>query len=1745
MDQESSRSKSAGIESFALLILLGLLVVGAFLRLRGSDWALGSMLHPDERFYAEVTSRLQPLSSWGDYFNTEKSTLNPEVHGYTFFVYGTLPLFLTKLVGTALEGNAQLWMTDYIRYGRMLSALMDLIAIGLTYLLGRKLFDWKIGLLGAAFTTFAVLQIQQSHFYTSDSFSITFVLLALYFSACLIKLPIGEDSSELDKKVRSKLVWYSIGFGAATGLAMASKLNTAVIAFFLPLTWLVIYLRASKEVRSTLLTFALEALVFGGTAAFLVFRIFQPYAFKGPGFFGIGLNQNWIDGFKSLAAQMSGDIDSPPALQWARRNNLFSWTNMVLWGLGLPLGLTATAGLIWLGLKQLKGAWKTTLVFWLWTALYLIWQSRQGNPTMRYELPIYPCLAILAAWTIFQLWEVGKDKGKKWVQAASIALGIGVLGLTVAWAFAFSGIYSRPITRVAASEWIYQNISGPVRLTLSTGQEEHNQNISFIWPAGENHNSTSFVNSQKSVIFRFRADHTGKATSFQASYIQIGRGNFTNEQPMPTTANLKVILRKVDTGETSEIQTENTFSNQVDYLVWKMDFPLPMELQSGAEYEIELQSDLQNGDLNIKGPMELLVIEGEKTYHQVLPTLQNYFDDQLAATYRFIPEKNGALTTIHFNRIGVAPRPGSEPSIVVSLSDIKNPDNRLFERTLTPQDYLPVIDVKGIPLDLYVQTPISLDISTTYELKLELTSPGSAYLEGSTIANETVWDDGLPTPLNRYDPYGSFYPPSVLFQMYWPEAELKRELMKSVLERSDYIVMSSNRQWGTTVRVPERYPMATAFYRNLIGCPEGVDILYCYRTGEAGSYAGKLGFELIYTADSNPTLGPIEINDQFAEEAFTVYDHPKVLIFQKTPNFDSKAVGDLLESIDLTNVVETPAMKIQSAPSNMMLPEEMVAKQQASGTWSDLFDANAPWNRNPWLAALIWYLFFFVLSWLVYPVLRIVMKSMPAKGYAFAKLAGLLLLSWMVWFGSSYGIPFTKSWIGAAVAILALTGSIAYSYSQKEIVSELKADLRQYLTIEFVSLVLFIGWLLVRWGNPDLWHPWKGGEKPMDFAYLNAVIKSVQFPPYNPWYSGAWINYYYYGFVLAAVPIKLLGILPSIGYNLVEAIFFCFTGMAAYGVGTALHRSVKTRGDVKRLPEWLAGVTSAVFVLIIGNLGTLKLIWEGFQRMAAPNGVLDGADFVQRLSWFAQGIGAYARGMKLPIPIDWWYWNPSRVLEGGNEINEFPFFTFLYGDPHAHMFALGITIIALGWVLSIVLNRGEGQKWPALLWSLFFGAVTIGALFPTNTWDSPTYSVIAVAGLIYAGMRHQFGIRLPGNGKGISKKVVLAVIAVIVFYALTKVLYQPFSYWFAQAYSKLDLWTGNHTTFKQFFTHWGVFYTILGGWLIYEVIDWLANEPASSLRKLKPYSAAIKLFTLFVVLSLVGLVLIAKIPTAVLSLTLGLVALILLFRREQPDSKRFVLFLVGSGAMLAFMVEVVVLVGDIARMNTVFKIYLQVWVLWGIASAAALIWMLERFSKIKPPKAYSAWLTLVFVLLFSGLLYPLTATSAKLRDRMATDAPRTLDGMTYMTVAHQNENGIDFALRDDYDLIRWMQANIQGTPVILEGNLPLYHWGNRISIYTGLPVPIGWDWHQRQQRMTQPETNLKIRLQDTADFYTLPDVEAALKVLKKYNVKYFVVGEPEHIYYPVEGLSKFPANENVYWKAVFSQGNTVLYEVLP
>lgn len=382
-----------------LIFLLALL-----LRIYGFNWDQGQHLHPDERFLTMVGTEIKWPKSIAEYFDTNKSPLNPQNNKFDFFVYGPLPLFLTKFVAGEIN------LADYANLnlvGRFLSAFFD---IGIVFLL----FKISKSIWPSFIYSLMVLPIQLSHFMAVDTFLNFFLVLAFYFA--WLSLPVLA--------------------GASLGLALSCKITAFL---FMPIIILVFMIK-NKLLSKKFIVHSLSFMIL----TFLFFRIFNPYSFTGLA----RLNPKFLANLDILRSFNNPDVWYPPGVQWIKTKPLiFPFVNIFFWGLGIPLGVISVLAIV-KRFKKMKFDYLTVSLFWI--IFLFLFQGVQHVKTMRYFLAIYPFIALIAG---------------DWIKTISKVPKFIIFGLLFIYPLAFISIYSRPHTRVSASEWIYKNI--PVGSTLS------------------------------------------------------------------------------------------------------------------------------------------------------------------------------------------------------------------------------------------------------------------------------------------------------------------------------------------------------------------------------------------------------------------------------------------------------------------------------------------------------------------------------------------------------------------------------------------------------------------------------------------------------------------------------------------------------------------------------------------------------------------------------------------------------------------------------------------------------------------------------------------------------------------------------------------------------------------------------------------------------------------------------------------------------------------------------------------------------------------------------------------------------------------------------------------------------------------------------------------------------------------------------------------------------------------------------
>jgi YYY domain-containing protein len=513
-----------------------------------------------------------------------------------------------------------------------------------------------------------------------------------------------------------------------------------------------------------------------------------------------------------------------------------------------------------------------------------------------------------------------------------------------------------------------------------------------------------------------------------------------------------------------------------------------------------------------------------------------------------------------------------------------------------------------------------------------------------------------------------------------------------------------------------------------------------------------------------------------------------------------------------------------------------------------------------------------------------------------------------------------------------------------------------------------------------------------------------------------------------------------------------------------------------------------------------------------------------------------------------WYWDATRIIpilnNGGQEITEFPFFTFIYADMHAHMMDMPFTLLALAWAVSYIFmsmrpspSRRQWLEWIAVF---FVGGLALGVARATNTWDYPLFLVLGVLAVVVGEW-----VRDPRITKANLFRMGWRLLLLV---GLVLALYHPFDQWFAAAYSQIQRYTDTHEPISAYLYIYGLFLFIIVSYLAVETQRWLAETPASVLTRAGDWLpfAGVALGGVLVIMAAMWYL---QVPIGLIAVPIIAWAGLLMLRGSDamPMAKRLVLFLIGTALAVTVFVELFTLQGD--RMNTIFKFYDQVWVILAVVGGAALAWLFASLPSWSPTWR-SGWTAGLALLVGGAALYTVTAASAKMSDRFpsyATTAPgagcaplpgmqlpysqglppdqqpHSLYGLDYMTWSAYCDHDSFLPLSYDNDAIRWMQDNVQGSPVIVEAqSFDLYRMSSRYTWNTGLPDVVGWDYHTRQHNAAIPTQFVTDRGNEIIAFYTGPDIASAMSFINRYNARYVIVGPMEQAYYgPSGGLAKF------------------------
>jgi YYY domain-containing protein len=751
--------------------------------------------------------------------------------------------------------------------------------------------------------------------------------------------------------------------------------------------------------------------------------------------------------------------------------------------------------------------------------------------------------------------------------------------------------------------------------------------------------------------------------------------------------------------------------------------------------------------------------------------------------------------------------------------------------------------------------------------------------------------------------------------------------------------------------------------------------------------------------------------------------------------------------------------------------------------------------------SLRWYATLSAFAWLMYPLIYRGLSALPDRGLAIVRPLGLLLAALVPWWLSAVSLlPYTTPWIVAIPALIALIAWV-YELRAGELARFLREKIVQLIVYELATLLLFAGYVVFRSFNPAIQHT----EKPMELAFLTSIEHTHSMPPADPWFLGHSINYYYLGYLLMSLPARVAHIVPSHAFNLALATLFATATVAAAGTAVNLMQSL---GKPSRKLVTLSGLLAGIFLVGIGNLYTpLKFIEHPLRTLHA--------------GWW-EGIS----------------WNASRIIvdgPGAQTINEFPAFSFVLGDLHPHILAYPMFISSIGVGLALV---RAGRSLKALLPTAALAGILAAALYATNSWDMPPALLMAIIGILIATI----GLRWTQKAIPLGVLFASAILTVLPFelHYTPAIGLQgndiPESIKTLPILGKLvetvGVVTWPRSSTREIFTVHGLFLVIALVFLVPIALPAI-REVGTKPRTIAAVAAGLFLASVF-----------TRFPGLFWFIgPLAIIFAVIVMGKLCP-ARRYLVSLFAMAFLLLSITELVFLEDAFAdRMNTVFKLYFQVWALFAVGCAVALPlgigWIRKHSSRLT---SVASATPIVLIILGAALYPPISAYHW-------TNGFAHFSGVDGLVYLKQGVPG-EIAASD------WLNANTASTDHILEapgcsygedGLLP----DNFFSMATGLQTPLGWQFHEYQWRLGDPTISSEIaqRKADVATIYNSPASPAAKSLLKLYGIKYIIDGPIEQRGYgsQCDGGAPYSATGleqlgQIGWPLAFQSGKVKIYQ---
>lgn len=676
----------------------------------------------------------------------------------------------------------------------------------------------------------------------------------------------------------------------------------------------------------------------------------------------------------------------------------------------------------------------------------------------------------------------------------------------------------------------------------------------------------------------------------------------------------------------------------------------------------------------------------------------------------------------------------------------------------------------------------------------------------------------------------------------------------------------------------------------------------------------------------------------------------------------------------------------------------------------------------------IWWILAGILGLLFQPLTARLFDTFTDKGWMFSKVIGILIPGYLTWFLVVIkALPFTgAACIGVTAVCVALMILWCFWDARRDRITLPEGQWNLVYWEEIIFLAMFLLWTYLAGFHPAAY----GTEKFMDYGFMEAMMRSTTLPARDLWYSLEDINYYYGGQYFAVFLTKLTGTKVALTYNLMRTFVAGFLFVLPCSLVWQLlrDRMGKRLTGKRRCAPPLGGLLAGVAVSMAGNMHYVIYAW------IRP--------------WLAD-LGLVSKRDE--------YWFPDATRYIGHDpdvadktIHEFPSYSFVLGDLHAHMVNLLFVILLLGLLYAWMRWRrrwgdqgklGKKQILRELTQpGIWMAAFLLGVYQWTNYWDFVIYYVVIGGVVLFTNI-----VVYEGKAREVLAVTALQAVEVV---AVALVVALPFTLNFTSMTQGVAL-AENHSRFYQLCVLWGLPTVLV---FIY-IVTLFWGKTGRKVHKILSEIRVPDLYILILGLCAVGLILLPE----------------LVYVRDIYEN--------GN-----------------ARSNTMFKLTYQAYLMFGVSMAYIIV----RFLAVCRRKLMKAVgiIGLSLLLMTAGYF---------------GNAVRNWFGEVWKPSLYQGLDATNFLEMDfpeDAAAIRWLQANVEGSPVVLEADGLSYTEYERVSAMTGLPTILGWYTHEQLWRGNDTD-DLNAKSMEIQEIYTSFDEWQVLSLIQKYDVSYIFVGSTE------------------------------------